>query len=44
MRMLNYFVNRAGSGLRVLRPAELEMVKSLFSKRIIKRRAQRESS
>jgi hypothetical protein len=44
MRMLNYFVNRAGSGLRVLRPAELEMAKSLFSKRIKKRRAQRESS
>lgn len=34
MRMLNYFINRAGRGLSVSRRAELERAKSLLSKRI----------
>lgn len=39
MRILNYFINRAGSGLSALRRAELERAKSLLSKRLRKRRA-----
>jgi tRNA(adenine34) deaminase len=34
MRMLNYFINRAGKGLTAERRAELEKAKSLLSKRI----------
>lgn len=34
MRMLNYFINRAGSGLSASRRAELERAKRLLSKRI----------
>lgn len=34
MRMLTYFINRAGRGLSATRRAELEKAKSLLSKRI----------
>jgi tRNA(adenine34) deaminase len=34
MRMLTYFINRAGRGLSAPRKAELEKAKSLLSKRI----------
>jgi hypothetical protein len=34
MRMLNYFINRAGRGLSPSRRSELERAKSLLSKRI----------
>jgi tRNA(adenine34) deaminase len=34
MRMLNYFINRAGRGLSGKRRAELEKAKELLSKRI----------
>src|SRR5712671_3254031 len=34
MRMLNYFINRAGSGLSAMRKAELEKAKRLLSQRI----------
>jgi tRNA(adenine34) deaminase len=34
MRMLTYFINRAGRGLSATRKAELEEAKSLLSKRI----------
>lgn len=34
MRMLTYFINRAGSGLSSERRAELEKAKSLLSERI----------
>jgi hypothetical protein len=34
MRMLNYFINRAGRGLSRSRRSELERAKSLLSKRI----------
>jgi tRNA(adenine34) deaminase len=34
MRMLTYFINRAGRGLSATRKAELEKAKSLLSKRI----------
>lgn len=34
MRMLTYFINRAGSGLSEARRSELEKAKSLLSKRI----------
>lgn len=36
MRMLNYFINRAGRGLSPTRLAELEKAKVLLSKRIEK--------
>ena len=39
MRMLTYFVNRAGRGLSRERRAELERAKSLLSERVRKRRA-----
>lgn len=35
--MLNYFINRAGSGLTRKRRAELEKAKALLSKRIERR-------
>ncbi|MBZ5651617.1 MAG: DUF3175 domain-containing protein [Acidobacteriia bacterium] len=38
MRMLTYFVNRAGRGLSEERRAELEKAKSLFSRTIERRR------
>jgi Protein of unknown function (DUF3175) len=34
MRMLNYFINRAGRGLTRTRRAELEKAKSLLSRQI----------
>jgi len=34
MRMLTYFINRAGRGLSKSRRAELERAKTLLSKRI----------
>lgn len=34
MRMLTYFINRAGRGLSATRKAELEKAKTLLSKRI----------
>ena len=34
MRMLTYFINRAGRGLSATRRAELEKAKTLLSKRI----------
>jgi len=34
MRMLTYFINRAGRGLSAARKAELERAKALLSKRI----------
>ncbi len=45
MRMLNYFINRAGSGLSRSRKAELQTAKGLLSRRIqrLKRRDQKES-
>src|SRR5579862_5276315 len=36
MRMLTYFINRAGRGLSAARKAELEKAKTLLSKRIAK--------
>jgi hypothetical protein len=38
MRMLNYFINRAGKGLTVKRRAELEKAKDLLSNRIERNR------
>jgi len=34
MRMLTYFINRAGSGLSLRRRAELEKAKALLSRRV----------
>ena len=39
MRMLNYFINRAGRGLSASRRAELQRARRLLSKRIAARRA-----
>jgi hypothetical protein len=36
MRMLNYFINRGGSGLSKERHAELEKAKRLLSEKIAK--------
>ena len=47
MRMLTYFINRAGSGLSRSRRAELERAKALLSRRIANsgsKRGQRRSS
>src|SRR5436190_9308983 len=41
MRMLTYFINRAGHGLNVRRRAELERAKTLLSKRIRKARTRK---
>jgi len=41
MRMLMYFINRAGKGLSRSRRAELKRAKSLLSKRIKQRRGGR---
>ena len=40
MRMLSYFINRAGRGLSPSRRAELEKAKSLLSKRIARAKKQ----
>ena len=39
MRMLTYFINRAGRGLSASRRAELQRAKRLLSQRIVKQRA-----
>ncbi len=39
MRMLTYFINRAGSGLSAARKEELEKAKALLSKRIEREKA-----
>ena len=39
MRMLTYFINRAGRGLSAARKAELEKAKALLSKRIERAKA-----
>lgn len=44
MRVLTYFINRAGRGLSPTRRAELEKAKALLSKRIRQRRAQRKAA
>lgn len=41
MRMLTYFINRAGRGLSASRQAELEKAKVLLSKRIERERARK---
>ena len=41
MRMLTYFINRAGSGLSKTRRAELEKAKNLLSKRVQSAQAKR---
>ncbi len=41
MRMLTYFINRAGRGLSATRRAELEKAKALLSKRIEREKASR---
>ena len=41
MRMLTYFINRAGHGLNARRRAELERAKTLLSKRIRKARTRK---
>jgi len=38
LRMLTYFINRAGSGLSASRRAELERAKKLLSERIHRKR------
>jgi tRNA(adenine34) deaminase len=38
MRMLNYFINRAGRGLEPARRAELEKAKVLLSKKIAQKK------
>ncbi len=43
MRMLTYFINRAGRGLTPERRAELEKAKTLLSARIRRDRATREA-
>ena len=42
MRMLTYFINRAGHGLSAERRTELEEAKSLLSKRVERERKARE--
>jgi hypothetical protein len=42
MRMLTYFINRAGQGLTAHRRAELEKAKSLLSKRMERERKTRQ--
>jgi tRNA(adenine34) deaminase len=41
LRMLTYFINRAGKGLSSNRRAELEKAKSLLSKRVRREKASR---
>jgi Protein of unknown function (DUF3175) len=44
LRMLIYFINRAGSGLSAERRAELEKAKALLSKRIEREKKARKAS
>lgn len=44
MRMLTYFINRAGRGLSASRRAELERAKSLLSKRVAQARSKRKAA
>jgi len=44
MRMLTYFINRAGRGLSAGRRAELEKAKRLLSKRIKESKARKEAA
>ena len=44
MRMLTYFINRAGKGLGATRRAELEKAKKLLSKRVKAAREKAKSS
>jgi len=41
MRMLTYFINRAGKGLSASRRRELEQAKKLLSERIARSKKQR---
>ena len=41
MRMLNYFINRAGHGLTASRRKELEKAKALLSKRVAQAKQQK---
>jgi hypothetical protein len=41
MRMLTYFINRAGRGITAERRAELEKAKSILSKRVQREKADR---
>jgi len=41
MRMLTYFINRAGKGLSATRRRELEKAKKLLSARVAQARAKR---
>jgi tRNA(adenine34) deaminase len=43
MRMLNYFIDRAGKGLSTSRRAELEKAKALLSKKIAAHKAAKEA-
>jgi len=44
MRMLTYFINRAGKGLTATRRAKLEKAKELLSERIHKEREKRKTA
>jgi hypothetical protein len=44
MRMLTYFINRAGKGLTAAHKAELEKAKSLLAKRVEEERQRRRSA
>jgi tRNA(adenine34) deaminase len=44
MRMLNYFINRAGRGLSAKRRAQLEKAKTLLAKKIKQQGAKKNSN
>lgn len=44
MRMLNYFINRAGRGLSARRRAQLEQAKTLLAKKIKQQGAKKNSN
>jgi uncharacterized protein DUF3175 len=44
MRMLTYFINRAGRGLTTTRRAELQKAKSLLSKRVQQEKARKRAA
>jgi hypothetical protein len=44
MRMLNYFINRAGRGLSAKRRAQLEKAKTLLAKKIKQQEAKKNSN
>lgn len=44
MRMLTYFINRAGKGLSASRRRELERAKTLLSRRVARAKAARKKS